>query len=74
VSVVVDVGLAQVLCFRVLVRLVVMLHGSVAVRVVVSAHHVFPGRPVPQIVDDVSMLVAVHEGIVVMHRHCPCTS
>ena len=74
VSVVVDVGLAQMLGLWILVRLVVMVDGGMAVFMVVSAHHVLPLRPVTMVVNDVSVLMTMHEDVMMMHRHCPYTS
>lgn len=69
VSVVVDMGLAQVLGLWILVRLMVMVDGGMAVLMVVSAHHVLPFRPVTMVVNDVSVLMIMHEDVMMMHRH-----
>jgi hypothetical protein len=74
VSVVVDVGFAQMLGLGILVRLVVMVDCGMAVLVFVSAHHVLPVRPVTMVVNDVSVLMTMHRGVMMMHRHCSCTS
>jgi len=60
VSVVVDMGFAQMLGLGSLVRLVVMVDRGVAVLVIVSGHHVLPVRPVTMVVNDVSVLVTMH--------------
>ena len=44
-SVVVDVGFAQMLGLGILVRLVLMVDCRMAVLVIVSAHYVLPVRP-----------------------------
>ena len=56
-SVVVDVGLAQMFRTGILTGLVVVVHGGVVVLVVMGAHHVLPIRPVTLVMDDVSVLV-----------------
>ncbi len=67
-GVVVDVGLPQVLCLSVGVRLVIVFHGRVIVLVRMSGRHVFPLGAVPQVVYDVSVFVSVNEGIMgVLH-------
>jgi len=74
VSVVVDVGLSQMLGLRILVRFVLMVDRGMAVLVIVSAHHVLPARPVTMVVNDVSVLMTMHDGVMMMHRHCSCIS
>jgi hypothetical protein len=74
VGVVVDVGLAQMLGLWILVRHVVVIDCGMAVLVVVSAHHVLPVRPVTVIVNDVSVLMTMHEGVMMMQSHYSCTS
>jgi len=69
-----DVGFAQMLGLGILVGLVLMVDCGMAVLVIVSTHHVLPVRPVTKVVNDVSVLMAMHGGIVMMHRHCSCTS
>ncbi len=69
VSVVVDVSLAQMLGLWILVRLVLMVDRCMAVLVVVSAHHVLPVRPVTKIVNDVSVQMTMHEGVMMMQSH-----
>jgi len=69
--VVVDVSLTQVLRVGILVRIMVVVHGRVVMFVVVSVGHVFPARSVPLVVDHVSVLVCVHQRIVVMERQYP---
>jgi hypothetical protein len=68
------VGFAQMLGFGILVRLVLMVDCGMAVLVIVSTHHVLPVRPVTKVVNDVSVLMAMHGGVVMMHCHCSCTS
>jgi hypothetical protein len=68
VGVVVDVGLPQVLCLGVDVRLVVVFQGWVIVLVGMSGRHVLPLAAVPQVVHHVSVLVGVNDGIMgVLH-------
>jgi len=74
VSVVVDVGFAQMLGLGILVRLVLMVDCGMAVLVIVSAHHVLPVRPVTMVVNDVSVLMTMNGSVMMMHRHCSCTS
>jgi hypothetical protein len=74
VSVVVDVGFAQMLGLGILVRLVIMVDCGMAVLVIVSAHHVLPVRTVTLVVNDMSVLMTMHDGVMMMHRHCSCTS
>ena len=62
-GVVVDMGLPQVLCLSVDVRLVIVFHGRMIVLVRMSGRHVFPLSAVPQVVHDVSVLVSVNDGI-----------
>lgn len=71
---VVDVGFAQMLGLGILVRLVLMVDCRMAVLVIVSAHYVLPVRPVTMVVNDVSVQMAMHGGVMMMHRHCSCTS
>ena len=67
-GVVVDVGLPQVLCLGVDVRLVIVFHGRVIVLVRMNGRHVFPLSAVPQVVHDVGVLVSVNDGIMgVLH-------
>jgi hypothetical protein len=67
-GVVVDVGLPQVLCLSVDVRLVIVFHGRMIVLVRMTGRHVFPFGAVPQVMHDVSMLVSVNDGIMgVLH-------
>jgi hypothetical protein len=70
VSVVVDVGFAQMLSLGILVRLVLMVDRGMAVLVIVSVHHVLPVRPVTMVVNDVIVLMTMHDGVMMMHRHC----
>jgi len=70
----VDVGFPQMLDLGILVRLVLMVDCGMAVLVIVSAHHVLPVRPVTLVVNDVSVLMAMHGGVMMMHCHCSCTS
>ena len=74
VSVVVDVGFARMLGLGILVRLVVVVDRGMAVLVIVSGHHVLPVRPVTMIVNDVSVLMTMHGGVMMMHRHCSSAS
>jgi len=74
VSVVVDVGFAQMLGLGILVMLVLMVDCGMAVLVIVSDRHVLPVRPVTMIVNDVSVLMTMHGGVMMMHRHCSCAS
>jgi len=74
VRVVVDVGFAQMLGLGILVRLVVMVDRGMAVLVIVSGHDVLPVRPVTMVVNDVSVLMTMHGGVMMMHRHCSSTS
>jgi hypothetical protein len=68
VSVVVAVGLPQVFCLGVDVRVVIVLHGWVIVLVRVSGRHVLPLGPVPEVVHDVIVLVRVNDGVMgVLH-------
>jgi hypothetical protein len=60
VSVVVDVGFAQMLGLGILVRLVVVVDCGMAVLVIVSGHYVRPVRPVTMVVNDVSVLMTMH--------------
>jgi hypothetical protein len=67
-GVVVDVGLPQVLCLSVDVRLVIVFHGRVIVLMRMSGRHVFPLGAVPQVVHDVGVLVSMNDGIMgVLH-------
>jgi hypothetical protein len=67
-GVVVDMGLPQVLCLSVGVRLVIVFHGRMIVLVRMSGRLVFPLSAVPQVVHDVSVLVSVNDGIMgVLH-------
>ena len=69
-----DVGFAQMLGLGILVRLVIMVDCGMAVLVIVSAHHVLPVRTVTLVVNDMSVLMTMHDGVMMMHRHCSCTS
>ena len=69
-----DVGFAQMLGLRVLVRLVLMVDRGMAVLVIVSDRHVLPVRPVTLVMNDVSVLMAMHDGLMMMHHHSSCTS
>ena len=71
---VVDVGLAQMLGLGIMVRLVVMVDRGMAVLVIVGGHHVLPVRPVTMVVNDVSVLMTKHGGVMMMLRHCSFTS
>jgi hypothetical protein len=73
VSVVVDVGFAQMLGLGILVRLMLMVDRGMAVLVIVSVHHVLPVRPVTMVVNDVIVLMTMHDGVMMMHRHCSST-
>jgi hypothetical protein len=73
VSVVVDVGFAQMLSPGILVGLVLMVDRGMAVLVIVSVHHVLPVRPVTMVVNDVIVLMNMHDGVMMMHRHCSST-
>jgi len=64
--VVVDVGFAQMLGLGILVRLVLMVDCRMAVLVIVSAHYVLPVRPVTMVVNDVSVQMAMHGGVMMM--------
>jgi hypothetical protein len=68
VGVVVDVGLPQVLCLGVDVRLVIVFQGWVIVLVGMTGRHVLPLAAVPQVVHHVSVLVGVNDGVMgVLH-------
>ncbi len=68
VVVVVDVRLPEMLCLGVDVRLMIVFDGRVIVLVRMSGGHVFPLGAVPEVVHDVSMLVAVNDSVVsVLH-------
>jgi len=71
VSVVVDMGFALVLRVRILMRLMVVVHGRMAVLVVAGGRHVFPVGPVALVVDDVSVQVPIRHGIVMVQRQRP---
>jgi len=61
-------GLPQVLCLSVDVRLVIVFHRRMIVLVRMSGRHVFPLSAVPQVVHDVGVLVSVDDGIMgVLH-------
>jgi len=74
VSVVVDVGLTQMFRAGILMGLVVVVHGGMIVLVVMGAHHVLPIRPVTLVMDDVSMLMSMDQGVVMVQRQRPRTS
>ena len=44
-----------------------------AVLVIVSGHDVLPVRPVTMVVNDVIVLITMHDGVMMMHRHCSST-
>ena len=69
VGVVVDVSLTPVLCLRILMALVVVVHGGVIVPVTVGRRHVLPAGAVSLVVDDVRVLVVVHELLMVVGHH-----
>ena len=69
-----DVGFARMLGLGILVRLVVVVDRGMAVLVIVSGHHVLPVRPVTMVVNDVSVLMTMHGGVMMMHRHCSSAS
>jgi hypothetical protein len=71
VSVVVDMGFALVLRVRILMRLMVVVHGRMAVLVVVGGRHVLPVGPVALVVDDASVQVPMRHGIVMVQRQRP---
>ena len=74
VSVVVDVGLAQMFRAGILMGLVVVVHGGMVVLVVMGARHVLPIRPVTLVMDDVSVLMSMDQGVVMVQRQRPRTS
>ena len=74
VSVVVDVGLTQMFRAGILMGLVVVVHGGMIVLVVMGAHHVLPIRPVTLVMDDVSMLMSMDQGVVMVQCQRPRTS
>jgi hypothetical protein len=78
VGVVVDVGLPQVLCLGIDVRLVIVLQGWVVVLVGMSGRHMLPLAAVPEVVHHVSVLVGVNDRVMgVLHNRplvtrCAC--
>jgi hypothetical protein len=72
-SVVVDVGLLEVLLVHVLVGLVAVLDDRVVVLVPVLGELVLPGVAVPQVVGHVQVHVMVHGGLVPVFFHA-CAS
>lgn len=66
VGVVMDVRLVQMLPVRILMRGMVMVYGGMVVLVVVGGRHVLPVRPVPLAVDDASVYVPMHDGVVMV--------
>jgi hypothetical protein len=68
--VVVDVGLLEVLAFRVGVGLVGVLDAGVVVLVLVTGELVLPGVAVAQVVGHVQVLVVVDGGVVPVLFHC----
>jgi hypothetical protein len=71
---VVDVGLTQMFRVGILMGLVVMVHGGMVVLMVMAAHHVLPIRPVTLVMDDVSVLMSMDQGVVMVQRQRPRTS
>lgn len=64
-----DMAFPQVLLLGILVGLVVVLDQRVVVRVTMGRRQMLPGGPVLLVVDQVRMLVLVHDRLVLMHGH-----
>ena len=52
----------------------VVVHGGMVVLVIMGANHVLPIRPVTLVMDDVSVLMSMDQGVVMVQRQRPRTS